>query len=974
MVSLAGGEITLQIANQQVIVSGSFSGLSSPLATDVAGGVHLHLGYAGENGAILQNLVVSADADGLGGTFAAENNTFALTSEIQEAIAERRIYVNIHSADHPGGEIRGQFLRADANSFYSANLFGSNEIPSVVSRGHGSIAIEIKGTTISITGAFADLEGDFDASVMGGAHLHLANAGTNGVIHFPLVATVGADGKSGVFTAANNTMVVNGAQLTPFSSRNLYANIHTTAYPSGEIRGQVVGQPAVVFRARLSGSSQIPVLNLIGDGVVLAEIFSDSSLVVSGSFNRLSDSLATSIAGGIHIHQGLAGKSGSILQGLLAVPNGDYKGGAVQGQDNKYTANAAMVAALLSRAAYVNVHTVDHAGGALRGQLLPESNAFFHGFVSGISSVPSKASTGTGLIMGEWLGDQLTLSGSFAGLGSAINTNIAGGIHLHQGVAGQNGGIIFPLNMTMDGDQLGATLAADSNQFSLTPEQIALVTGRGTYVNVHTLDHPGGEVRAQLLHEATTFYLAPLSGASQSPPVFTDALGAVAIEVSEDRAYLSGSFANLASDYNTGVGSHIHVGFAGQDNDILFPLQPVLAAGNRSGTYAVDDNTFTLSFNQRSDLAARKNYVNVHSMSLPAGEIRGQLLPLATSYFTTSLLAKNELQPITSEGRGVIKMELTGNTLVATGSIRSLAGELAVAMNGGVHVHLAPAGEEGEVVFPLKASQTGNLRGGLFAATDNTFNLTDEQVAALRDEQYYVNVHTSLAPDGELRSQILQEINAYPGAALIQYPPDGETVGIEGETEDAFTVTWAPAADSNYVVYTWQLSPAPDFSTMLLNEYVGPALSFSNTMGTIDALLEVAGVAVGGNLTLYHRVVATDGSLITIGQTATVTLERKVVTGNRDLLPVQSWGLRLKPNVALANTVLRVDIRAARSTAAQLILFDQMGRQLLTQNIQLLAGDNPEDLWLPDLAPGYYFMSLQVQGQLLPAQKLVIAR
>ncbi len=39
-----------------------------------------------------------------------------------------------------------------------------------------------------------------------------------------------------------------------------------------------------------------------------------------------------------------------------------------------------------------------------------------------------------------------------------------------------------------------------SGQAILTPDQAAALLSGGTYVNVHTKDHPGGEIRAQIVH------------------------------------------------------------------------------------------------------------------------------------------------------------------------------------------------------------------------------------------------------------------------------------------------------------------------------------------------------------------------------------------------------------------------------------------------------------------------------------------
>jgi len=89
-----------------------FGGLSSP-----ATALHIHVGEESENGEVLYDLVESSPSvspgfeDQVSGMFRLVDNPRQSDLSIQEQIIlllNRGLYVNLHSEDHPGGEIRGQ--------------------------------------------------------------------------------------------------------------------------------------------------------------------------------------------------------------------------------------------------------------------------------------------------------------------------------------------------------------------------------------------------------------------------------------------------------------------------------------------------------------------------------------------------------------------------------------------------------------------------------------------------------------------------------------------------------------------------------------------------------------------------------------------------------------------------------------------------------------------------------------------------
>lgn len=897
VVSQASGEVTAILDGNQLEVAGFFSGLEGAYDATIAGGAHIHMGYAGENGGIELNLTPNLSAGLRSGVFEGSANTFTLTDEQADALMSRRFYVNIHTTAYSSGELRGQLL-PEAEEYYYINLLGTNEVPAVFSRGHGALALELNGEELTVSGSFSGLEGDFDASVAGGAHLHLALPGQNGGIAIGLDATTGAGLRSGAFEAAGNTFTLDGDQLAALRERLLYANIHTTAHPGGELRGQVAHAAArAVFRAHLSGANEVPAVTSAATGVVQAEVIGDS-IVLAGSFSGLESDVNTNIAGGGHLHTALAGSNGGVAIPLNLSLDISQRGGFLLPSTNGFPLTGGLASAMFERGLYVNIHTLDNESGELRGQLLPEAQLVLTGVLSGAFEVPALASPASGAVKAELMGNRLTVSGSAGGLGSAINTAIAGGAHLHLGAVGTNGPVEFPLVPDISTDMTGATFSAGLNTFELSDEQVAAVANREYYVNIHTLENASGEVRGQLLREASYYMYASLSGTSEVPAVNSGATGALVMEATDGKVVATGSFSGLESPFDPNVmgGAHLHNALAGANGGISFPLPATLDAGNLGGAFPAADNTFELSEELELVLRDRSFYVNIHTEGNPGGELRGQVLPFATAYFTTTLSGLNEVQPAATTATGGLKLELRGEELTVSGAFEGLNSDFDASIGGGAHLHLGAPGTNGGVNLLLAADVANDLRSGTFPAADNRFTLSGDQMRSLFSGEYYANIHTTIFQGGELRGQILPEANFFPSAtAAITLPPDGADLTLEGGSNTIFTAQWTPAADSNQLAYIWQLAIDPDFTSVVFQQNVGAALAFVSDFGTVDNLLASLGIDVGTTVTVYHRVLASDGSVASAGPAASVNLTRGIVleddfratlSGHNEALPI----------------------------------------------------------------------------------------
>jgi len=106
--------------------------------------------------------------------------------------------------------------------------------------------------------------------------------------------------------------------------------------------------------------------------------------------------------------------------------------------------------------------------------------------LSGSAEVPavSTSASGSGTIT---INPDMSVSGSVTTTG--VTATMA---HIHNGAAGKNGPVIIPL--TKSGDNTWSVPAGAK----LTEAQYAAYKAGDLYVNVHSAEHKGGEIRGQL--------------------------------------------------------------------------------------------------------------------------------------------------------------------------------------------------------------------------------------------------------------------------------------------------------------------------------------------------------------------------------------------------------------------------------------------------------------------------------------------
>jgi hypothetical protein len=133
---------------------------------------------------------------------------------------------------------------------FSASLSGANEVPPINSNGTGNFEMSIHQGMITFSLSFSDL-----TSPLSVAHLHFAPTKVaGGVMIFlcgggnqPACPATTSGNITGTITAANVTGPTGqgiavgdlDSALEAVRTRLSYANMHTTNFPGGEIRGNV---------------------------------------------------------------------------------------------------------------------------------------------------------------------------------------------------------------------------------------------------------------------------------------------------------------------------------------------------------------------------------------------------------------------------------------------------------------------------------------------------------------------------------------------------------------------------------------------------------------------------------------------------------------------------------------------------------------------------------------------------------------
>lgn len=243
--------VVIRISGNEVTFAARWNEIGTPTAG------HVHLGAKGVNGDVRLEFFtrpLPAGVLGVTGTVRADN-------DLVKALIDNPggFYANLHDADHPKGAVRGQFHRLNKPIDLNGVLQGSNqatlstradgaqEVPENDGKkrgdqdGQAGWWLRPGGSSIAYTAFWSGL-----GAVTNG-HLHKGSAGGNGPVVADLFAGALPENLTGV--AGEAPVAAGVVKRIAAHPGRYYANLHTSDFDGGAVRGQLSDRPFTHPRA-----------------------------------------------------------------------------------------------------------------------------------------------------------------------------------------------------------------------------------------------------------------------------------------------------------------------------------------------------------------------------------------------------------------------------------------------------------------------------------------------------------------------------------------------------------------------------------------------------------------------------------------------------------------------------------------------------------------------------------------------------
>jgi hypothetical protein len=403
----------------------------------------------------------------------------------------------------------------------------------------------------------------------------------------------------------------------------LYVNAHSAANPTGEVRGQILGESLIVLRSRLDTLQEVPPPKGGTDDL-------GSSAIGYVTLDRRSGAVHASVrtsfvASKAHIHgpageadaAGIAGRTSGVFREMTLAADATPADDLWTLPSDTAPLTAAQLSRLLAGDFYFNAHTTANASGLVRGQIHAENVQVLRVPLDTEQEFPKPtgaASTGLGFLTVDL--DNGRVRGDVTANGFTPTK-----AHIHAARIGQTGGVALEFVASAGN---AARFSAPEVGFNgslngaLDAAGLAALARGDLYLNMHSAANTAGEVRGQILPSGLQLLRVPMDSAQEIPaPVAAAGSSGLALLVVDSETGRSSGFGRVAGF--TATAFHIHAGAAGATGAVAVEWT---ASATEPGKFDMPDNVLL----DPVALASSGFYVNSHSTANPKGQVRGQIV------------------------------------------------------------------------------------------------------------------------------------------------------------------------------------------------------------------------------------------------------------------------------------------------------------------------------------------------------------
>lgn len=542
--------------------------------------------------------------------------------------------------------------------------------------------------------------------------------------------------------------------------------------------------------------------------------------------------------------------------------------------------------------------------------------------------------------------DSLCVSVTVTGLSGVIT-----GAHIHTGAVGVNGGVLTDLSTKVIGNSIQTVIYG--NDLSLHLKEY--LSGQ-LYINVHTVTNPNGEIRGQIMLETDWSFVSKLDGAQVVPSTSTAAYGLGVFNLSKDSSKLK--YAVVVQGLTGALtGAHLSYGAAGKNGAVAADLTGAIVGNLITGV--INNPTPALI----DSLTKSKIHFDLSTTVHPAGtELRGQLINDSKYlYFSAPMNGQQEVPAVNTLGVGIasIKVNASLDTLWYDIVTSGLSGGIT-----GAHFHAGAPGVSGGVEVDILSSLVGTRLSGAIIGSP----LNKPFIGKLLRGELYLNLHTALNANGEIRGQVYRSAR------------QGYTINLNGNQEVPVITTGAKGTgivsidafneSAHYMIVVDGLAPtAIHFHKQVAGQNGGviydllPSLKNNGAFGywkATDGSPFTTAIANAFNSDSIYANVHTAVNLN--GEIRGQVIKRgecfkDIPTGIADVKPDAVNGIVLYPNPS--SDLINISFNSTIQSTVSFEIVDVLGKQVYTENFTAQVGNNLHSFFINKLKNGLYFVKIQ---------------